>query len=144
MSDDIDALRDRVAELEAREEQHARAATVQDALYRIAEAASSADDLQAFYATVHEIVGGLMYAENAYIALYDEQRQAMNYPYYVDAVDDDLPDHIGLDAGAMELARFSEVRDVLQDQPLAGDDFFCRLHVGEHLLDHFCFQGGVG
>ena len=92
MSDDIDALRSRVAELEAREEQHARASTVQDALYRIAEAASSADDLQAFYATVHEIVGGLMYAENAYIALYDEQRQAMNYPYYVDAVDDDLPD----------------------------------------------------
>jgi GAF domain-containing protein/DNA-binding response OmpR family regulator len=92
MSDDIEALRGRVAELEAKEEQHARAATVQDALYRIAEAASAADDLQAFYATVHEIVGGLMYAENAYIALYDEQRRAMNYPYYVDAVDQEFPD----------------------------------------------------
>ena len=77
MSDDIDALHGRVAELEAREEQHARAATVQDALYRIAEAASAADDLQAFYATVHRIVGSLMYAENAYIALYDEQRRAI-------------------------------------------------------------------
>ncbi len=92
MSDDIDALHGRVAELEAREEQHARAATVQDALYRIAEAASAAHDLQAFYATVHRIVGSLMYAENAYIALYDEQRRAINYPYYVDAVDQEFPD----------------------------------------------------
>jgi transcriptional regulator with GAF, ATPase, and Fis domain len=92
MTSEIERLSRRVAELEALEEQHARTATVQDALYRIAEAASSADDLQAFYATVHRIVGSLMYAENAYIALYDEQRHAMNYPYYVDAVDLEIPD----------------------------------------------------
>ena len=35
----IEALRARIAELEARETDHARAARVQDALYRIAEAA---------------------------------------------------------------------------------------------------------
>src|SRR5204863_3948343 len=92
MSDDIEALQSRVAELEAGQREHERAATVQDALYRIAEAASAADDLQAFYATVHKIVGSLMYAENAYIALYDEQRRAMNYPYFVDAFDLDVPD----------------------------------------------------
>jgi GAF domain-containing protein/CheY-like chemotaxis protein len=92
MTSEIQRLSRRVAELEAREEQHARAATVQDALYRIAEAASSTDDLQAFYATVHRIVGGLMYAENAYIALYDEQRHAMNYAYFVDSLDMDVPD----------------------------------------------------
>jgi GAF domain-containing protein/CheY-like chemotaxis protein len=69
-----------------------RAERVQDALYRIAEAASAAQDLSAFYATIHGIVGELMYAENLYIALYDAERQQINFPYYVDTVDTDLPD----------------------------------------------------
>ena len=86
------ALKKRVAQLEARELEHAHAEKVQEALYRIAEAASSAEDLPAFYATVHEIVGGLMDAENFYIALYDAERQAINFPYYVDTVDTDIPD----------------------------------------------------
>ena len=33
-----------------------------------------------------------MYAENFYIALYDHRREAINFPYYVDAVDLDIPD----------------------------------------------------
>src|SRR5262249_4483324 len=61
-------------------------------LYRIAEAASSATDLPSFYRTIHAIVGELMDAENFYIALYDEARDRMNYPYYVDAFDVDVPD----------------------------------------------------
>ncbi len=92
MTEDIDALRGRVEELEGREAEYARTASVQDALYKIAAAASSAEDLQAFYATVHGIVGELIYAENCFIALYDEARQAINFPYYVDTVDTDLPD----------------------------------------------------
>ncbi len=69
-----------------------RAERVQDALYRIAEAASAAEDLHAFYATIHGIVGELMFARNFYVALYDEDRQTINFPYYVDEVDQDLPD----------------------------------------------------
>jgi transcriptional regulator with GAF, ATPase, and Fis domain len=65
---------------------------VQDALYRIAELASAAQDMPAFYAAIHEIVGELMDAGNFYIALYDEERQRINFPYYVDTVDLDLPD----------------------------------------------------
>src|SRR5438034_3820793 len=86
------ALRARIAELEGREAEHERAERVQAALYRIAEAASAAQDLQAFYREVHETVATLMFAENFYIALYDEARQALNYPYYADTVDTDIPD----------------------------------------------------
>ena len=94
MTDDheLDGLRTRIAALEAREAEHERAEQVQDALYRIAAAASAAEDLPSFYATIHGIVGELMYAENAYIALYDEQRGAINFPYFVDSVDLDVPD----------------------------------------------------
>jgi PAS domain S-box-containing protein len=57
---------------------------LQDALYRIAELASAAQDMQEFYRAIHEIVGELMYAENFFIALYDEERQRINWPYFVD------------------------------------------------------------
>ncbi|HEY7693222.1 MAG TPA: GAF domain-containing protein [Gaiellaceae bacterium] len=68
------------------------AAKVQDALYRIAELAGAAQDLQEFYAAVHAIVGELMYAENFFISLYDEERQLVSWPYYRDVMDVDLPD----------------------------------------------------
>jgi GAF domain-containing protein len=65
---------------------------VQDALYRIAELASAARDMQEFYRAIHEVVGELMNAENFYIALYDEERQLINFAYRVDDVDTDFPD----------------------------------------------------
>ena len=89
---DVALLRARLPELEAREAEHERTARVQAALYRITEAASSASDLQAFYREVHATVATLMHAENFYIALYDDARQAINFPYYVDSVDLDIPD----------------------------------------------------
>ena len=51
---------------------------MQDALYRIAELASAAQDMQEFYRAIHEVVGELMDAENFFIALYDEERQLIN------------------------------------------------------------------
>ena len=61
-------------------------------LYRVAETAATARDLQAFYRAMHAIVAELMDATNFYIALYDEERQRINFPYSVDEFDDDLPD----------------------------------------------------
>ena len=69
-----------------------RAAVVQAALYRIAETASAAQDMPSFYAAIHEIVGELMYADNFFIALYDARRGLINFPFYRDEVDEDIPD----------------------------------------------------
>ncbi|MGH2381881.1 MAG: GAF domain-containing protein, partial [Candidatus Limnocylindria bacterium] len=65
---------------------------MQRALYRIAETASSARDMPSFYGAIHEIVGELMYADNFYIALYDDRREMINFPFYRDQVDLDIPD----------------------------------------------------
>jgi signal transduction histidine kinase/CheY-like chemotaxis protein/nitrate/nitrite-specific signal transduction histidine kinase len=92
MTSDVDALRARIDALEARLAEQDRSERVQAALYQIAEAASEASDLQDFYRAVHATVAGLMFAENFYIALYDDQRQLINFPYYVDSVDLDIPD----------------------------------------------------
>jgi PAS domain S-box-containing protein len=84
--------RRRLAELEAAETERARAEKVQAALYRIAKLASAAQDMQEFYRAVHAVVGELMYANNLFIALYDEDRQLISWPYFVDEVDLDVPD----------------------------------------------------
>jgi GAF domain-containing protein len=62
---------------------------VQTALYKIAEATSTAHNMQDFYRIVHTIVGELMYAGNFYIALYDEHTGILSFPYFVD--EKDLP-----------------------------------------------------
>jgi two-component system cell cycle sensor histidine kinase/response regulator CckA len=64
-----------------------RAEALHSALYRIAEKTSSAKDLQQFYASVHNIVGELMYAKNFYISLYDSATQTLTFPYFVDEAD---------------------------------------------------------
>jgi len=84
LSSELAEARRRLAELEAVEAEHAHAAKVQDALYRIAELASAAQDMQEFYAAIHGVVGELMDARNFFIALYDEERQLISWPYFVD------------------------------------------------------------
>ncbi len=85
-------VRRRLAELEASEAEHRQGEHVQSALYRIAELASTARDMHDFYRAVHGVVGELMNANNFYIALYDDERQLINYPYWVDEVDEDWAD----------------------------------------------------
>ena len=82
---DEKALKRRVRELETQ-------AQVDAALYRIAQAASTVTDMEEFYAAMHGIVGELMDASNFFIAIYDDERQMINFPYYVDEVDTDIPD----------------------------------------------------
>jgi PAS domain S-box-containing protein len=57
---------------------------IREAIYRISEAGSAAKDLPAFYEEVHKIVGGLMPAQNFYIALHDPDTDMLSFPYFVD------------------------------------------------------------
>ena len=86
------AAQARIAELEAATAALEQQQRAQAALYRIAETTSAARDLQEFYAAIHEIVAGLMYGENFFIALFDDERGMINFPYYRDTVDPDIPD----------------------------------------------------
>ena len=48
--------------------------------------------MPSFYAAIHEIVRELMYADNFYIALYDDRRELISFPFYRDEVELDVPD----------------------------------------------------
>jgi PAS domain S-box-containing protein len=61
-----------------------RAEALSSALYRIAEKASAAQDLQQFFAAIHGIVDELMCARNFSIAIHDPESQLLSFPYFVD------------------------------------------------------------
>jgi PAS domain S-box-containing protein len=73
-----------------------KAEQVQNALYRISEAAQGAQDLDELFRLIHTVVGELMPAENFYIALYDPIAGSIQFPYYVDEFDAaPLPQNMG-------------------------------------------------
>ena len=85
-------LQARVAALEGQLAAQADAARTQAALYRMADLAGRAQEMAEFYRGIHAIVAELINAENFYIALYDDERGLINFPFYVDSVDTDTPD----------------------------------------------------
>ena len=86
------ALEARIGALERQLQRQSSAAKTQTALFEIAELAGRAQDMDEFYQGIHKILGSLLYAENIYIALYDDARKQINFAFYVDSVDTDWPD----------------------------------------------------
>ena len=75
------------AELQAEVAERQRAQQLQRALFRIAELSMTSDTLEEFYAEVHDVVGGLVYARNFYIALLSDDGSMLHFPYSVDERD---------------------------------------------------------
>ncbi len=81
---------------ELRQRERQRAEHLQQAIYRITEAAQSAPSLKRLCESIHTIIGELMPARNFYIALYDPDTDFLQFPYWVDEFDDTPPlDHPG-------------------------------------------------
>jgi diguanylate cyclase (GGDEF)-like protein len=72
-----DALRQEVKDRE-------RAEHLQSALFQIAELSSRPGDMAELFQALHGIVGDLLFAQNFYIALFDDATSEVTFPYYVD------------------------------------------------------------
>lgn len=57
---------------------------LQKALYLISATANSALNLDEVYRSIHHIIGELIPAKNLFIALYNEEEDTIDFPYYVD------------------------------------------------------------
>ena len=79
-SEDIKDLRNRLKHSEL----------LQSSLYKIAQAAHSAQSLHDLYSAIHKIISKLMYAKNFYIAIFDKEKNYLYFPYYVDQKDKEL------------------------------------------------------
>jgi diguanylate cyclase (GGDEF)-like protein/PAS domain S-box-containing protein len=61
---------------------------VQNAIYRITQAAITSEGMDALYRSIHSILGELIPAENFFIGLYDPVSGLINFPYYIDQYDE--------------------------------------------------------
>jgi diguanylate cyclase (GGDEF)-like protein/PAS domain S-box-containing protein len=59
----------------------------QAALHEISEAAHSTATLVEMFGRIHNIIGALLPARNFFVALYDQARDELSFPYYVDEHD---------------------------------------------------------
>jgi PAS domain S-box-containing protein len=64
-----------------------QAEKLQDAIYRIAQAADQAGSLDSLYSSIHSIIREVMLADNFFIALVDELSDLLSFPYACDEID---------------------------------------------------------
>jgi two-component system cell cycle sensor histidine kinase/response regulator CckA len=64
-----------------------RIEVLQNAVYQVAQAAERATSLDILFNSVHEIISSVMPAQNFYISLYDQEKDLLSFPYFVDEVD---------------------------------------------------------
>ncbi|KZC33251.1 MULTISPECIES: bifunctional diguanylate cyclase/phosphodiesterase [Rhodanobacter] len=91
VTDRTAALREANRVLRQQVLQRQRGERLQAALFRIAELANTSDSLDKFYAAMHQVISGLLYARNFYIALIDEENGHLTFPYSVDDMDSVRP-----------------------------------------------------
>lgn len=80
-------LRQANLDLQAEVLERQRSQELQRALFRIAELSMTSETLERFYAEIHKVVGGLLYARNFYIAMLSADRSMLEFPYSVDERD---------------------------------------------------------
>ncbi|MNR83732.1 Cyclic di-GMP phosphodiesterase Gmr [compost metagenome] len=61
-----------------------RAESIQAVLYAISEAAATAADMAMLFQNIHQIIGTLLPADNFSVALYDQEKDLLSFPYHVD------------------------------------------------------------
>ena len=64
-----------------------RAEQVSSVLFSIAEMTNTSDSMSSFYRALHEQIGQLINNDNFFVALVDEERRELSFPYYVDEFD---------------------------------------------------------
>lgn len=80
-------LRKANLDLQAEVVERQRSQELQRALFRIAELSMTSETLERFYAEIHKVVGGLLYARNFYIAMLSADGSMLEFPYSVDERD---------------------------------------------------------
>lgn len=106
-----------------------RSERLQRVLFRISELSVTAASLERFYADVHELVDGLLYAKNFYVAMLSMTEDRIEFPYSVDERDPVRAPR-GLTKGLTEFVIASG------NALLADREAIARLEAGGDLVSH--------
>jgi len=60
---------------------------IQEVVLKISQSANQTDDLNALYQSIQDALKNLMPVDNFFIALYDEEKDILSFPFYKDAFD---------------------------------------------------------
>ncbi len=102
------------------------------ALFAIADIAGSDRDMPSMLRGLHDIIGQLMYAENFYIALFDNEKQVLQFLYFADAEDDSTGP--GREVPFADLERGLTWYLIRDGRPLMGPTSRLRQQVSGELL----------
>lgn len=64
---------------------------LQKSVYDIARLTSTSFSLNRIFTIIHKIISDLINIDNFYIALFDEEKQEVSFPYFVDSADNQTP-----------------------------------------------------
>lgn len=64
---------------------------IQQVIFKIIQLSNSESDIDELFRLIHSGISELMPAENFYISLYDENKQLITFPYFIDKYDKEAP-----------------------------------------------------
>jgi diguanylate cyclase (GGDEF)-like protein len=92
---------------------------LQQALDEIADLAGSTLEMHEMLRRIHALVGGLMYAENCYIVLYDRPRGTVRFLYFAD-LHDAFPPELDREVPVGEMAKGLTLALLERGEPMCG------------------------
>jgi len=84
----LEELRELVPQLQQITQKYKRSESIQKSLFDISELASSINELSSLYPVIHGIINDLMPAQNFFVALYEEEKEFIDFVYFVDEFDE--------------------------------------------------------
>ena len=93
----LEELRALVPEIQQITDKFKRTEDIQISLFDISELASSVNELSRLYPAIHGIIGGLMNAQNFFVAFYEQQSSLIDFVYFVDQYDEVAVSQISAD-----------------------------------------------
>jgi diguanylate cyclase (GGDEF)-like protein len=93
----LEELRELVPQLQQVTEKYKRSETIQKALFKISELASSIYVPSNLYASIHDIIGSFIPAQNFLVAFYEEQQELIDLVYFVDKFDEQMVSQVSAD-----------------------------------------------
>lgn len=102
---------------------------LQQALYEIADLAGTDLEMSEMLRRIHAVVNSLMYAENCYIVLYDDQRRSVRFLYFADQKDPYIAEP-ERDFSEEEMANSMTFALLRHGQPLRGPSTVIRQKLG--------------
>ncbi len=103
-------LEKEVAALRAENERNSRFAKINRALFEIANSVSTTASLSELFPAIHRSLAAIIDTTNFYIALYDEERDTVSFPYHIDIIDEECSDLVGVTGMDSLTAKVLEIK----------------------------------